>query len=325
MICEKTFPLKRSYECLNACLVNNINYLGLPLEGFDIFFGGKGLNLTFHNDTKFNIGTPLYESNFNFLEQYDIPYEHCKDLKPEQAEDFLYAAVKAEQCISIRVSSEELQHSRVFRQTEGAPHYLNILGIDKERQQVYISDGYVPAYHAETFCGWVPFDGIIEAWKRMQYDYVMIEKPKVMPALEVVRDNTRNRFLQALRDYVNPSDESCGIYSANSLFHELEGMFQRTDIREIVTDVNYQLKTFGFLAVKKFMNECLVSMNTSPEIIEEFEGVIERWNRVCLLLMKAGMKKSITEFQKIIKVVEELTDIEKRLIIQTGLIERVRR
>lgn len=312
MIYEKEYQTLQSYECLNACLVGYLNYLGLKIKGFDLFFGGDGCDISFYEDNGLHIGAPIYEANFNFLDKWGIPYEHKRGLEPEEAMVRLRSAVESEECISIRVTSELLKHSPVFRQTSGAPHYLNILGLDEERKMVYISDGYVPAYHPEIYEGWVELDDIFTGWQSMRFDYIIISK--VEWNKREITEYSAESFRKSIQLYLKPGLKNYGISSVIEMLLAVENIYEDCNIRMVAFDMNYQLKTYGFLTVKKFIYECLQYQKKEMKTLLQYEMLLERWNRFCLFLMKAGVSGNLNEFIKLKNSALELTKMEQEIL-----------
>lgn len=55
---------------------------------------------------------------------------------------------------TIRRVSDFLTYDRVFSQTSGASHFINVLKYSKERRQLFIADGDIPSVKTNGFSGW---------------------------------------------------------------------------------------------------------------------------------------------------------------------------
>ena len=67
--------------------------------------------------------------------------------------------------VTIRMVSDFLTYDRVFSQTSGASHFINILKYSKEKRQFFIVDGDIPSAKTSCFSGWVDEDDIICGWE----------------------------------------------------------------------------------------------------------------------------------------------------------------
>ena len=62
----------KSYECMNACILNHMNRAGIKINGSDIFFSGRGYPVSYKKGSLTRIVSDGYEANFRFLDRYGI-------------------------------------------------------------------------------------------------------------------------------------------------------------------------------------------------------------------------------------------------------------
>lgn len=320
MICYKEYHTIQGYECLSACITNYFNYLGLLVSGSDIFFGGDGFLITYQKNEKASIGAKLYESNFMFLKNLNIPFQHTKLGESKDVIKFLRKSIEDQQLIAIKVSSECLEHNRVFKQTEGSPHYVNILGYDDINNKVFISDGYVPTFNPTVFEGWVDTNGIIEAWKRMDYEYVKLDLADIKISTDEIHRIAITNMKGGIQQYLNPSkqrlsSEFFGKEAITKLFEDILLMFEMLiDLKSVALDINYQLKIYGFITSKRLILQKLEELKMNTYYLQQYSKIIDKWNQICMLLVKAGISKSKKSLELTLEKVKESVQEEENLL-----------
>ena len=238
----------QSYECLNSCIVNAINYFGITLSSSDIFFLGNGLQIKYDNSDTPNIGAYLYESNFDFLDRYNYKYKHSYS-NSFDSKRLIDDVLLKKKIISIKVSSTFLTYNRVFSQTSDSSHFVNIIGQDENNY--YIVDGYVPTLVPSVFEGYVSKEEILRAWSAKNYEYVYIEEYK---DISNVKDEANKCFFDSIDYYIYES-KSTGIYSFLSMVDDIKKYIQEPNFRQIMLDINYKIKIYGYLTSKYYILE----------------------------------------------------------------------
>ena len=317
MICEKVYKPIQSYECLNSCITGYSNYNGFNVCCDDVFFIGDGFDISIIKKDIPTIGARLYESNFDFMDNVGIKYVIDKFACREEAESFLDNAVKEEKTLSIKVSSELLEHSRVFRQTENSPHYLNIIGMSESK--LYIADGYVPTSDPTSYDGLVDKNAIIEAWQKMEFRYILTDYDNVSKSLTCVKEIANKKLIKQLSDYIANDVEKMVI---GELLNYLENCIKCNKDNKLVKDtfikVNYQLKIYGYITSKRYIYEKIARDWCDNELVNRYKQIIDRWNKVCILLLKAGYGNSLKQLlltkENILNLIEEEMSILNEIL-----------
>ena len=322
MICYKEYHTIQGYECLSACITNYFNYLGLLVSGSDIFFVGGGFVITYEKKKKSSIGAKLYESNFMFLKNMSIPFQHTNLEESKDVMKFLRKSIEDEHFIAIKVSSECLEHNRVFKQTESSPHYLNILGYDDSTNNVFISDGYVPTFNPTVFEGWVDTNGIIEAWRRMDYEYVKLDLADIKISADEMHRIAIMNMKFGIQQYLNKSKQRLsskffGKEAITKLFEDILLMFDmQIDLKTVALDINYQLKIYGFITSKRFILQKLIILKMNECYLEQYSKIIDKWNQICNLLVKAGISRNKKSFELTLEKVNESINEEEKVLYE---------
>ncbi len=321
MIYEKSYNTVQSFDCINACVLNYLQYYNKPILGSDIFFVGGGFAISYEKNQKLYIGSKVYKTNFVFLDKMNIKYERDNSQDGNSALKLIEHCIKNEKCICIRVASEVLEHSPVFKQTEGSSHYINIIGKNEINSRFYISDGYVPTYNPSIFEGWADCKEIMEAWNRMDYEYIVFDIDNIKIDISNIQRMAHKNLKLNLINYLYPNDTNCncklfGEYAVKILFQDIQAMFESRDISNIIMDINYQLKIFGFLTSKKFILEKIRKTFMDSGLCMDYDEIINRWNKLCLLLVKAGLSKDKARYNFVLVKTHELIHDERDILLK---------
>lgn len=318
MICEKEYHTIQGHECLSSCISNYFYNNGLALTGSDIFFLGDGFHITYQNNDNMVIGADLYNANYTFCDRYHVTIQHEKCLSKESAKNLLKQSILEERKICIKVSSECLKYNKVFKQASGSPHFINVIGI--KEQELYISDGYVPTYVPSAFEGWVFAEHIMEAWKRMQYEYVILDDNFDNLSAELLESEVKNKIQFGIYEYLNESMVEGELYIGEKavlhLLEDLEKVFdENKEVGKLVYNINYQLKIYGFITSKQMLLEKLIFMKYDETNLLEYQIVIDGWNKLCLLLLKAGLSGKKEYFLKMHVKAMILIEKERSILV----------
>jgi len=319
MIFENGYDTIQGYECLNSCITNYFNYYRIPVLGSDIFFGGKGFEISYRLIPKPTIGSRLYESNFKFMEKMMISYEHSKCKNNIDAICFLEKCIINEICVAIKVSTEYLEYNSVFKQTQGSQHYLNVIGIDNEKIKFYISDGYVPTYRPTVFQGWVDASRIMLSWSSMSYEYVIVPISDVHINIPAIKNITNINVRCGIENYLATNSHQDIVYGESSILKLIEDLklrFEKSnDLRKAIIDINYQLKIYGFITSKIYLYEYMINIKVG-NLSEKYLAIIERWNKICLFLLKVGFAQKSEQYDILYKKIDALVSYENIILKQ---------
>lgn len=306
-----------SYECMNACIVNHMRQAGVNVSGSDIYFAGAGYPITYRKGSLTRISSEGYEANFRFLDEYHIAYQFGR-VSPEK--ETLLTCLSKPYTVTIRMVSDFLTYDRVFSQTSGASHFVNILAYDKARGQFFIVDGDVPSAKTGCFSGWIDEADILAGWRIKQGELLQmdISNGSVMTDLcRKVRDKANQNVKQGIEMYltgkVNPFwKEATGEQAILCMAKQLGKYVKKGDFNMLAHDANFRLRVDGFLGMKNFLLEKLIEQENP--LREDYEDVIQEWSKWCMLLLKCGILKSKENFARVYERLEEVVAREREVL-----------
>lgn len=320
MLCNLGYKTIKSFECLNACLSNYFNFYNMPINGKDIFFLGDGFHIKYTNKDKMAIGANTHEANFNFLDKFQIKYTNGNKYKEKDAMYFMEEQTNLDNTLCITVFTEYLMYNPIFKQLKSSAHYINILGLNVADNKVYISDGFVPTYNPSIFEGWVELSPILEAWKRMQYEYLTfdfsgITKEKIVK----IKEGSKNAFVSGVLEYLNVNEKGEGIVgkrAVRGLFSDLKKIFMddNVNLKNLTLDINFQLKIYGHLASKRFILQAIREYTCAKKLQDEYEQIINEWNLICIMLVKIGASRNRKTITRLFNRVNQVCDREEDIL-----------
>lgn len=288
------YVVKQSFECLNGCLTGYLNLAGYDLEACDIFFGGGGYHLCLiKGEGQFR--SNLASANYRFMKKHDIFYKKGNVSFFKNRKKYICDSIENDRYLSIRVEAECLDYCKALQHTEGASHYINLLAFDEKRNNVYIADGDIPTLKPSVFQGWVDMEMILCAWKKQNCEYHIWELEQLFLQEDEVKRDTIIGAVEALGEYTEGGVDLYGMpfgqTAVRELFMFLKEIFENgfKDFNIVSRNLNYQMKTGGFIGEKYFLLQLIERELKGDEIVKEYETMIHEWNTCCLMLVKLGI------------------------------------
>lgn len=87
-------------------------------------------------------------------------------------------------------------------------------------------------------------------------------------------------------------------------------------IRGAVVSINYHLKIYGFITIKRYALNKIATLLDNSELTVQYADVVKRWNKMCMSLLKAGFSAKEEKFAKVKDSIRALLEDEKALLIQ---------
>lgn len=307
----------KSFECMNACITNHMKQAGIDISGSDIFFGGGGYPITYKKGSLTHISSKGYEANFRFLDECGISYRFGRVYPTKEA---LLERLQEPYTVTVRMVSDFLTYDRVFSQTSGASHFINVLKYSKEKRQFFIVDGDIPSAKTSCFSGWVDEEDIICGWKEQRGEILQLDLTAHLQKTESrkwVRERANKNVRQGLELYLKGkkkvlSGQVTGEKAICCMIQQLGKYVERQEFNLLVVDANFRLHVNGFLGMKNFLLEKL-NEQSSP-LIGEYESVVNDWLRWCMLLLKSGIVNTAENFYKVTARMEEIVNRERNVL-----------
>ena len=309
----------KSYECMNACILNHINRFGAKISGSDIFFSGRGYPISSQKGKVTRISSEGYEANFRFMNQYGVEYKFGR-VPPEK--ELLLSLLESSDAITIRTASDFLTYDPVFSQTSGASHFINILDYNDNKKEFYIVDGDVPSAQTGVYAGWLNESDVMNGWAAKRGEILtltlsgnIIESKRFC---QKVREDANNQVKQSITQYLKGKNHffrgcSTGEEAIICMIQVIEKYLCKKDFREITMDANFRLRVDGYMGAKKFLLEKLREQK-KIRMAEEYKELIDRWSRWCMLLLKSGLSATVENFSIVKNRMQELIQQEHRIL-----------
>ena len=302
----------QGHECLSACIGNILNIYFEEITGNEIIIGGKGFDV-FYEKTSNVVSTTMYEANFSFLDYYQVPYIHDKAGDKRLAKDILDRSLIDRKHIIIKVDASCLNYNRVFGQTSDAPHFFNIVGKSYDAYQ--ICDGYVPTRKADVFMGDLDENILYKAWGNKQFEYIILEE--IPKKFENIESDIMHGFLEAMRKYCKGGGVGDKYFGKDAVWNAFLN-FRDIFTKEAAYELNYQLRIYGFMAIKEMTLDYIRKKCDLIQFVSEYEGVIAEWDKILMFFMKVVFSQKIENYdsflEKIKNCMEKEDDILKRMI-----------
>ena len=312
MIYQSGYKTVAGYECMNASLLNYMKFCGKCISSSDIYLSIEGSGVCVNNTLFF------YESNVHlnglFLKQnhIDYSYGHCK----KNMEKFLEEHILNNKMIAIVVKSKYLSYSRWFQHAGNSGHYVNVIG--KKNNKFYISDGYVLNGEGRVFEGWLESEQVLEAWKEKNYQYIVYNNDFGDLCEKSVIEKANKRLLEILLPYCKSTgsmEDYLGFEVIKKIFFNVEILLNdKEKCYNMIYGIVYNLRWGGFLTIKYFLIDKLNALNVNRIYIKKYENIMQKWNAICMALIKIGIKPDKKTYYKLLKMVEQVCKSEKELL-----------
>lgn len=304
-----SYLIQQGHECLSACLGCVIGGSFPDITPNAIVLIGNGFEMWLDSATDV-LSTRMYESNFQFIDEFHVPIVQKKASDMEEAVNILDEELQKQKVLIVKLNPLKLDYNRVFGQAENSTHYVCVLA--KDGDMIYICDNYVPTREPEVYEGWIKADMLLDSWKDMEYDYYYLNSSLSFQGVEV--DNIiKKRIKNGLQKYV-AGGQDCGIYygkdAVKQLFYNVVQRGINNDVQKL-TDINYQLRVFGFIALRHIIFEELQRMKIMNE--NDSKYILTEWNNICMLMLKCGFSKREKSYTMLLEKVEYCMEREIKL------------
>lgn len=308
---EMNCNVVQSFECLNASLANVLRMWRYTITPSEIFFLGKGFDFKIVNrqDIK-QLESDVYISSFRYMDGMGIRYIH-KFLKDEsKAKQFVQSVISDRRFVALKIRSDYLTYNMVFKQTI-AKHYINVIGYNEERNELYILDGDVPTMITSSYMGWVNMDTIIEGWKKTNCEYIEFFYTDCL--VKMTDAQLASVIIEQLNNYMTEKSEEKGVSAIGALFEQLDKK-KANELTRVTRDINYQIRVDGFWASREFLLNSLSEFGGYDELIQDETIILKKWNSLCMMCIKVGISKRADEIARVTALVQNLLEEEKTVL-----------
>lgn len=313
---SENYKCIQGYECLAGCLSNYFNYYNIGINESDIFLCGEGYCIEYSGDIQYlQIGTKAYEANKKFIKKYDVPCKRGFFLQDIEALEMISNCIISEQPLIVRVNTSMLSYHSVYQNSQASPHWINVIGTWDNGY--IISDCAIPSLKREKIVAQISSEELIEAWRKMHYEYIILLDEKLYGVdEEKIKRDSKERLCISFEKYIRPKKRlfSSTNYGVNAIYSLLDSISRsnwnnREELDYIIREINYQVKLNGVISHRYVIEIKLKELGCMEGDIKEFDEITDNWNNLFLKLLRAGMTGRINEL-KIIR--DEAYAIKKR-------------
>lgn len=302
---EKDFVTLQGHNCILGNVYNIINYYHINITEADLFFWFCP-----------------FDGDKNLYEVFEKLYE---DKDECNWKEYVIKSLKDGQPVMISVNPKVLPYIKVEVGDPSLKHYINIIGIDENRKQLYVSDSYVPTYIPSTYEGWVDYSGMSDSdigncWRL---------KSKILFYLQNdcrkadIKNYTRTLIIKRLSEFLKDTNNKN--YSGIEELHTLSGI-----VKKNIEDENYG-EIFKLLAGIRLniINPLIYLVDWFEHYSEDYDEWIERlnnhvkgyWEAINVKLLKFALAHKKLEAEKIFLQIEETVALEQKVL--NDLLERL--
>lgn len=322
VIYRENYSTKRGLECLNSCIYNYLENNNINILQSDIFFSGLGFNIYYLSDGyTHKIKSKQYDANISFINKFlpDSIIDNYIETYPGELVKKLDTVIHNNEMLIINVSSSHLKYNKVFDSNTVVPHYINIIGMDYDKELIKISDGCPPIIDKSCVEEWTEIKDITNNWQSMNGRYLILNYRDFN--MELVKKQAYKNMKKQLKNYLKTSSflsgsKTTGYQSIIKLYEDIIELLlsENKNKLNIIRDINQQLRINGYLSSKYFLLEKLTDLNCDNKIINSYNSVIKKLEMFFLQTMKVTIKKNMEEIDRLLPCIEELVTEENEII-----------
>ena len=310
----------RSYSsiiCSYSSFINVAKYYNNNICEELVFFKRNGLKVETNIDTISSLKNIIISTKFNeivigFLNDYNIENKPIIFDNYLETKEYIYEQINHLNPIIIRVNSNLLNYGPTNLQNSNRNHTLVISGFNRETEEIYFYDYFIPTYPSKIFYGSMNIDDFgkmvvkNDKYNIFYFDYLKVqeifgvyEKSEFMSDLKDNIDTYMNNFetMELIADTIN----------------NLLSKFSKEDIlknsRELVHHIMYR----SIIPSRILLRNVCQKYEWST-FYNEFDTIALEWYTISLLLIKYSFIPLKENYNKISQKIFTLLEKEKSII-----------
>ncbi len=318
---RKDYHTRAGIECLNSCIYNYLSNENQAISKSDIFFSGGGYEISYSRGNGQQIKSGQNRSNLQFIRTYleGSILDNVLETYEGEMKAFLKEALLNGRRLIINVSGSGLPYNKAFDCNQTVSHFINLIGIDTEKNLVKISDGCMPVVGGGCYEDWMDMDALTENWQMMNGRYIEINYRH--PDIRKIKESAYENMRKGIKKYLHKDKawfgSSVGGHQAIlRLFEDIKVMIgcNTKNSLEIIRDINQQLRVDGYLSSKAFLLEKMQEMGCREERTASYRYMIREYDRICLNVMKSVIKKKPEDMEVLIKQIQYSVQEENKIL-----------
>lgn len=336
------FKTNRSRICMMGCIVDILNYYGFSVDESIIFVLSSGNYFYYKSSVLLNGSENKTESPHVIMSsmQYDLPKifsniskvlnletEISCSVKGDEIKDFIRNNIDKKHPVISILSKEYLCYMEK-RNRDKVPHVANIIGYDFVKNNIYISDTYIPSIPVKIYSGLLSWDNYQKA---LLSSKDMFNKDFTYRSIVYLPSETNSFVKLSLQNKIKPlkemafnyfqekyvdEDIMCGQFALEHFINDIEGwlsMDKTQSVLNIFRTLSIHINNYGGQFItNQLMAEYMGYLYNTYQIKKyqklknKFDNLSNEWFVVANLLLKASfgkiddVKKGICDRLKII-------------------------
>lgn len=297
-------------ECLLACFQNILKLSDLTIDECDVFILGEGFTVRYcvaaGDKPGIMLSGNVHGSVFKFCNDYSIGMIVKEKLSDAEVKDDMLQCLSLNNPITVKTDPGYLKYSPIYTNGHGLIHFVNIIKYNLKDNAVLLSDGFIPSIPPSTYHGWYDY-GLLEKGRSLKDNYTIVfatDRLKKGEALaERIREGKCEKFKASLKKYLHGSADGHYTYGIAALRQFAQDIPQFPGLlgdgfSEGMFRLNYSMKIHGPVSSKFLLYKAFKGLNENNhydmgyELSNALAEVAKEWNKISLLVVRAGVLKS---------------------------------
>ena len=293
------FITSQGYNCILGNVYNSMKYFQVDVLEQDLFFWFSP-----------------FDGDKNLPEVFEELYV---DKGECGWKEFIKKSLNDGHPVLTSINPEVLPYFKVKVGDSSVKHYINIIGIDEDRKQLYVSDSYIPTYIPSTYEGWVDYSEISNldignCW-HLKSELLMYFHNNF--GEETINNFTLTSIIKKLSSFLKKDGDN----------HKTSGIdnlrMMSKNVRNDIVNVNYN-EIFKLLAGIRLnvINPLIYLIKVFERCPNEYSEWTERlntlvndhWEIVNIKLVKFALAHKKLDADMILNQIEKAIEFEKNIL-----------
>ena len=289
------YHAKIGNTCLLSSVSNLLNFHGINIKDYELFFCGDGMTLTYNftqnsvSQIKLHYYTDKLLSVFFQKYNSDI-YIGC-DLDDSKIIDRINKKIP----LIIMVNTKHLTYSVAYKKLQkNRQHYVTIYGYDDNFY--YIADCFIPNLNQiELYQGKILKETLLSSNNLELGQYYNFKLD--LPALSSYKESISDCFTNNVKRYQN-IDYFKMVDFANKL-KEFNNYFSEEDLKNKLSELYFAIQYNGIINSRRFILLYISENYNNSKLIRLLNYIIQEWSLISLNLLKTSFYPNSKNFARL--------------------------
>lgn len=318
---RNNYHTRAGIECLNSCIYNYLANENQKISKSDIFFSGGGYDISYSWGNGPKIKSGQNRSNLQFIHTYleGSVLDNVLETYEGEMKAFLKEELINGRRLIINVSGSGLSYNKAFDRNQTISHFINIIGIDTDRNLVKISDGCMPVMGGGCYQDWMDIDELTDNWQIMNGRYIEINYKN--PDIRKIKQTAYENMIKGIKKYLHKDrgwfgSRIGGHQAILRLFEDIQAMIRHNtkNSLEIIRDINQQLRVEGYISSKEFLLEKMQESGCREELTASYQHLIREYDILCLNVIKSVIKKKPEDMEVLVRQIQYSVQEENKIL-----------